>query len=1040
MQEEPNTPPFYMQRVATAGKPKPHVITAITARPSTAANMPLSSDDAVSSSGQQNQGPNHLNHINFRNTQTNKFTPPPLPNGSIHTLMNNAAAAAASKPGFQFSSGQTFLTHESEQTSSSKMRSDGTSPLLSHGRRYTENDGSDDISFTIQQSQRLTSSNMIRKDPQVRLHQDPRSNRVLQNQSLGFTKVVTSIPRTSPNHMTSSHPPSNSNMINGMNGTSNVHSLIAHGMDEGVDDRFNLSRIQSSMRRLATAVTSSDSSLTNDTKPSGSSPINQYGQERNTIDFSSLSAARNASAAFGSKILSGIRPKPIPTVPPFSLLNPSGGIERISPSGPKSQGNITGTRETVLANVLDPVKDDLKEAERISPGSNNTPPPTTSGRVVRISVPSGSNNNPSGSSNPSGGMFKLADQFGTLTAFPASQFHAPGLDGERTTPDDKDKSRDVSCPIEPVSPGPGSSWGGGGGVDRSSPSRTSAPRSLLSRNNVPINVPTSSFETMANSLSLSGSSRLGPMPESRPLTGGGTLLPKDSSNDSRQFNSSASGRNRRSSQVLDRLLTKIESPEGPGPSRKDSTEMNTFLPSLNHGGVESSSKGGSGTNTSSSPEPFKLKSALKKTQESQPMDKAASLDAPGSKKLPLLDTDQITALLGGPVDLNHSKAVVGYSVGQVIGEGGFCEVRIGVHHNSQRKVAIKIVDRKQLVDPNEHKRMQREIRVMKHLQHESVVKLFEVVETEAFLYLVMENCPNGTLLDHVRGKKKLQEAEAAYLLQQIVAGLQHCHKREVVHRDIKLENILVSSDYEMKIIDFGLSAFFLPGKMLRVHCGSPSYAAPEIVARKQYEAAPVDVWSLGIVFFAMLSGYLPFYSNTGNKQELCDKILAGKFGMPEHVSPLAGDLLLRMLSVDPSKRITFEEFWSHPWIQQSLKWEPTGLSANTVRTDTSTGAVYADEQLLEAMENLGYSRSAVLQSLLLGEFNSLTACYYLLAETKIEEYKHQRAYVSRMDFRSGPLGKTALTSPTGSSSGRGTSGRGVSSRIARTSLPSGHNE
>ena len=165
----------------------------------------------------------------------------------------------------------------------------------------------------------------------------------------------------------------------------------------------------------------------------------------------------------------------------------------------------------------------------------------------------------------------------------------------------------------------------------------------------------------------------------------------------------------------------------------------------------------------------------------------------------------------------------------------------------------------------------------------------------------------------------------------------------------------------MKIIDFGLSAFFLPGKMLRVHCGSPSYAAPEIVARKQYEAEPVDVWSLGIVFFAMLSGYLPFYSNNGNKQELCDKILAGKFGMPDHVSSPAADLLHRMLHVDPSKRITFAEFWDHPWIRQASRWEATGLVANAVKTDTSTGAVYADEQLLQVMEEAGYSRSGTLQ-------------------------------------------------------------------------------
>jgi serine/threonine protein kinase len=320
--------------------------------------------------------------------------------------------------------------------------------------------------------------------------------------------------------------------------------------------------------------------------------------------------------------------------------------------------------------------------------------------------------------------------------------------------------------------------------------------------------------------------------------------------------------------------------------------------------------------------------------------------------------------------------------------------------------------------------LQREIRVLKRLNHPCVIRLFEVLEAGSQLLLVMEYASGGSLLDYVRGRKRLGEAEAAYFLQQILTGLQYCHDSEVrlvngwlcelrmgsssicptmpgvalgshtllsphprscvpthllpqvVHRDIKLENILLDGSRSMKLIDFGLAAFYAPGKKLRVHCGSPSYAAPEIVARKMYEGPPVDVWSLGVVLFAMLAGFLPFHSPTGNKQvracvgvlrlpaartqdvcgctvapalyalphvvaphpsclfscmpppphtqtqELCQKIMAGTFNTPDWLSPGARDLLGRMLTVDPEARITLADAAQHPWTRSSgLVWE-----------------------------------------------------------------------------------------------------------------------
>ncbi|KAJ9506828.1 hypothetical protein QJQ45_030402, partial [Haematococcus lacustris] len=457
-------------------------------------------------------------------------------------------------------------------------------------------------------------------------------------------------------------------------------------------------------------------------------------------------------------------------------------------------------------------------------------------------------------------------------------------------------------------------------------------------------------------------------------------------------------------------------------------------------------------------------------------------------------------------------------------------VRLALHHLSGRKVAVKVIDKAKLTDANEAKRIQREIRVMRHLTHECIIKLFQVVDAPSMLYLVMEHAPNGSLLDHVRARKRLAEPDAAYILQQVVAGLEHCHQREVVHRDVKLENILLDADNVMKVgsgarwsadltklardlgppdvpaiclssahhdarllamqvIDFGLSAFFVPDKRLRVHCGSPSYAAPEIVARKHYDGPPVDVWSLGVVLFAMLAGYLPFHSSSGNKQELCAKIMEGKYTAPESLSPHAKDILARqaflllpaplpgaawpcltlphpclalpfhrMLTVDPEKRITLGQLWSHPWVRGATRWEPVGASVYCVLSDPSTGAVYADEQLVDELEASGYPRQMVLQSLLASEVNYLTAAYYLLAEGewgKVELIRRMRGvaasrrYTSRaatspLQILQAPAATAATTVGQGSSQqtpatshrplgmpqGAGTSGSGASGSTA----------
>ena len=232
--------------------------------------------------------------------------------------------------------------------------------------------------------------------------------------------------------------------------------------------------------------------------------------------------------------------------------------------------------------------------------------------------------------------------------------------------------------------------------------------------------------------------------------------------------------------------------------------------------------------------------------------------------------------------VNERSQLPGYNLGKVVGEGGFCKVRLGVHQVTGAKTAVKLVDKAKLTEENDRRRVGREIRVLKRLAHEHVIRLFDVVDSPKIVYVVMEYADGGSLLDYVRRRKKLAEPEAARFFHQMCRGLDYCHGNGVVHRDVKLENVLLDAGENVKLIDFGLSAVLAgDGKKLKVHCGSPSYAAPEIVARRAYDGPPVDVWSSGVVLFAMVAGYLPFHAHGGNKQELCAKIQRGAFTVPD---------------------------------------------------------------------------------------------------------------------------------------------------------------
>jgi 5'-AMP-activated protein kinase catalytic alpha subunit len=329
-------------------------------------------------------------------------------------------------------------------------------------------------------------------------------------------------------------------------------------------------------------------------------------------------------------------------------------------------------------------------------------------------------------------------------------------------------------------------------------------------------------------------------------------------------------------------------------------------------------------------------------------------------------------------------AVPGYALGPVLGRGGFCVVRKGRHAATGEPVALKVIDKARLADPKDADRVEREVRVMRALAgHVGVVQLLHRAETPAHVWIVMEHCGGGSLLDHVRVRGRLPEGEAGAVARQLLAALQHCHARGVVHRDVKLENVLLDGEGGLRLIDFGLAGYYAPGRPLRNHCGSPSYAAPEMVARAEYLAPPVDVWSLAVVLFACVAGHLPFGGR--DAAERAERILAGEYAPPPGASPVFRDLLTRMLRVDPAQRATLEEVAAHPWVAAAPAWAPRGLGpggAARWEVDAATGAPVAEPAALDALRALGLDADAAARGVRARECSAATAPYHLVREAR----------------------------------------------------------
>uniref|UniRef100_A0A8R1HSY4 non-specific serine/threonine protein kinase n=1 Tax=Caenorhabditis japonica TaxID=281687 RepID=A0A8R1HSY4_CAEJA len=257
-----------------------------------------------------------------------------------------------------------------------------------------------------------------------------------------------------------------------------------------------------------------------------------------------------------------------------------------------------------------------------------------------------------------------------------------------------------------------------------------------------------------------------------------------------------------------------------------------------------------------------------------------------------------------------------FIIKETIGKGAFGAVKKGTHIQTGYNVAIKILNRSRMKGLGTVTKTRNEIDNLQKLTHPHITRLFRVISTPSDIFLVMELVSGGELFSYITKKGFLGVKESRRYFQQIISGVSYCHKHMIVHRDLKPENLLLDQYKNIKIADFGLSNYMTDGDLLSTCCGSPNYAAPELISNKLYVGPEVDLWSCGVILYAMLNGSLPF--DDQHVPTLFQKIKSGCFNIPPMMDKEAADLVKIMLKVNPVERADVKQIIKHGWFKIDL--------------------------------------------------------------------------------------------------------------------------
>ena len=326
------------------------------------------------------------------------------------------------------------------------------------------------------------------------------------------------------------------------------------------------------------------------------------------------------------------------------------------------------------------------------------------------------------------------------------------------------------------------------------------------------------------------------------------------------------------------------------------------------------------------------------------------------------------------IDLNIDKQISDYILIDEIGCGGFAKVVKGIHIPTGEKVAIKVMDKIQLfTDPLNLRRVKSEISILKIVRHKNIIKLYEVIETPKKIYLIMEYCEGGELFDYIVKKQHLTERQACVFFQEIIDSLEYLHSLNIVHRDIKPENLLldkINKKLSLKLIDFGISNTYSMQSLSITPCGTASYAPPEMHKGEKYYGLLTDIWSAGVVLYAMVFGYLPFCDD--DEETNITNIIDGNYEIPSSASPELYDLLLHLLDINPITRYDLDQIKIHPWYNL--------ISPDNNRPGLIIGyhKIPVDERIINICESYGYDGSKVRASVINNNYDNNSSIYYII--------------------------------------------------------------
>ncbi|KAL6974198.1 Son of sevenless 2 [Sarracenia purpurea var. burkii] len=263
-----------------------------------------------------------------------------------------------------------------------------------------------------------------------------------------------------------------------------------------------------------------------------------------------------------------------------------------------------------------------------------------------------------------------------------------------------------------------------------------------------------------------------------------------------------------------------------------------------------------------------------------------------------------------------TRKVGKYQVGRTIGEGTFAKVKFAKNTDTGESVAVKVMAKSTILKHKMVDQIKREISIMKIVRHPNIVRLHEVLSSRTKIYIVLEFVTGGELFDKIVHQGRLPENESRRYFQQLIDAVAHCHSKGVYHRDLKPENLLLNSNGNLKISDFGLSALPQQGvDLLHTTCGTPNYVAPEVLSNRGYDGAAADVWSCGVILYVLMAGYLPFEET--DLPTLYKKVNAAEFSCPFWFSAEAKMLIHKILDPKPKTRIGIEGIKNDPWFQKN---------------------------------------------------------------------------------------------------------------------------